>query len=349
MKPFEWKRDTQTLIIVDQRILPSLEYVTCSKLEDVLGAIKNMIVRGAPAIAIAGLYGLALHALHIKQKAVDFDNFDNILIELKNGVTKLINARPTAVNLSLSLEKVLEGISKLSSIEEIVPFILREAKLAIDGDREMNLQIAKNGLGLIKDDFTILTHCHTGGLAVPSGEYGTAQGIILLASEKKQNIKVFATETRPFLQGRITAFELAQENVDITIIPDNAAGVLFERKLIDCVIVGADRVLITGHVFNKIGTYSLAVLAKHHNIPFYMALPITTFDFENKLEDIIVEQRDPKEVRFCGDQQIVPNEVPVLNPAFDITPPELITAIVCDKGVLYPPFERSIKTLRTFF
>jgi methylthioribose-1-phosphate isomerase len=348
MKPFEYSKVTNTLIIVDQRVLPSLEYITCSTLEDVLGAIKNMIVRGAPAIAIAGLYGLVMHALYIKQKAIDSLDFDNFLIELKKGATELKNARPTAVNLSLSLEKVLEGISQLSNVEEIVSFILREAELATDEDREMNLKISENGLRLIKDNFTILTHCHTGGLAVPSGEYGTAQGIILLASEKKQNIKVFATETRPFLQGRITAFELALENVDITIIPDNAAGVLFERKLIDCVIVGADRVLTTGHVFNKIGTYSLAVLAKHHNIPFYVALPITTFDFENKLEDITIEQRDPVEVRFCGDQQTVPNEVPVLNPAFDITPPELISAIVCDKGILYPPFERSIKTLITF-
>ncbi len=348
MKPFEWNQDTETLIIVDQRVLPSVEYITCSKLEDVLGAIKNMIVRGAPAIAIAGLYGLALHALNIKQEKGVLVNFDKFLIELKKGATQLIKARPTAVNLSLLLEKVLEGISQLSNIEEIIRFILREAELAIDEDRKMNLQIAENGLELIKDNFTILTHCHTGGLAGPSGEYGTAQGIILRAFEKKRNIKVFATETRPFLQGRITAFELAQENVDITIIPDNAAGILIYQKRIDCVIVGADRVLSTGHVFNKIGTYALAVLAKYHKIPFYVALPTTTFDFENKLEDIIVEQRDPKEVKFCGDQQIVPNNVPVFNPAFDITPPELITAIICNKGVLYPPFEKSIDTLRTF-
>lgn len=344
MKPFEWKQDTQTLIFVDQRALPSLEYVTCSKLEDVLGAIKDMVVRGAPAIAIAGVYGLALHAFHIEQKSHDFEK---LLIELKKGAAQLKKARPTAVNLSLALDKVLQGISKLSNTEEIIPFILREAELAIDEDRKMNLQIAENGLELIEDNFTILTHCHTGGLAVASGEYGTAQGIVLLASEKRKNIKVFATETRPFLQGRITAFELAHEDVNITIIPDNAAGILIYQKLIDCVIVGADRVLSTGHVFNKIGTYVLAVLAKYHKIPFYVALPITTFDFKSNIKDIIAEQRDPKEVRFCGDQQIVPNDVPVLNPAFDITPPELITAIICDKGVLYPPFERSIDALRT--
>lgn len=346
MKPFEWEQDTQTLIFVDQRALPSLEYVTCSKLDDVLGAIKNMVVRGAPAIAIAGVYGLALHAIHIKQKSYGSVVFDKFLIELKRGAVQLIKARPTAVNLSLVLDKVLKGISKLSNTEKIVPFILREAELAIDDDRKMNLQIAENGLELIKDNFTILTHCHTGGLAVPSGAYGTAQGIAQFASEKKRNIKVFATETRPFLQGRITAFELAQENVDITVIPDNAAGILFDQKLIDCVIVGADRVLSTGHVFNKIGTYALAVLAKYHKIPFYVALPITTFDFERKLKDIIVEQRDPKEVRFCGDRQIIPDDVPVLNPAFDITPPELITALICDQGVLYPPFGSSITALK---
>jgi methylthioribose-1-phosphate isomerase len=346
MKPFEWKQDTKTLIFVDQRALPSLEYVTCSKLEDVLGAIKNMVVRGAPAIAIAGVYGLVLHAFHIKQKSYGSVDFDKFLIELKKGAAQLIKARPTAVNLSLVLDKVLQGISKLSTTEEIVPFILREAELAIDDDRKMNLQIAANGLELIKDNFTILIHCHTGGLAVASGEYGTAQGIVSLASEKRRNVKVFATETRPFLQGRITAFELAQEDVNITIIPDNAAGILIYRKLIDCVIVGADRVLSTGHVFNKIGTYALAVLTKHHKIPFYVALPITTFDFVHKLEDIIVEQRDPKEVRFCRDQQIVANDVPVLNPAFDITPPELITALICDKGVIYPPFEEALAALR---
>ena len=341
MKPFEWKTDPHKLIFIDQSALPTLRYVTCETLVDVIGAIKNMVVRGAPAIAVAGVYGLALHAFHIKQKS-----FDEFLIELKKGATQLIKARPTAVNLSLVLDKILQGISKLSIIEEIVPFILREAELAIDEDRKMNLQISENGLELIKDNFTILTHCHTGGLAVASGEYGTAQGIIKRASEKRRNIKAFATETRPFLQGRITAFELAHEDVNITIIPDNAAGILIYRKLIDCVIVGADRVLSTGHVFNKIGTYALAVLAKYHKIPFYVALPITTFDFERKLEDIIVEERDPKEVRFCGDRQIVPDDVPVLNPAFDITPPELITALICDKGVLYPPFNKTITALR---
>lgn len=341
MEPFEWKTDPHKLIFIDQSALPILRYVTCETLVDVIGAIKNMVVRGAPAIAVAGVYGLALHAFHIKQKS-----FDEFLIELKKGATQLIKARPTAVNLSLVLDKILQGISKLSIIEEIVPFILREAELAIDEDRKMNLQIAENGLELIKDNFTILTHCHTGGLAVASGEYGTAQGIIKRASEKRRNIKAFATETRPFLQGRITAFELAHEDVNITIIPDNAAGILIYRKLIDCVIVGADRVLSTGHVFNKIGTYALAVLAKYHKIPFYVALPITTFDFERKLEDIIVEERDPKEVRFCGDRQIVPDDVPVLNPAFDITPPELITALICDKGVLYPPFNKTITALR---
>jgi methylthioribose-1-phosphate isomerase len=347
MKPFEWKQDTQTLIFVDQRALPSLEYVTCKKLEDVLGAIKKLVIRGAPAIAIAGLYGLVLHAVHIQQNNYDSIDFDKFLIELEKGAAQLKKIRPTAVNLSLILDKVLQGISKLLNKDEIVPFILREAELAIDKDRKMNFQIAENGLEFIKDNFTILTHCHTGGLAVASGEYGTAQGIIKLASEKRRNIKAFATETRPFLQGRITAFELAHEAVNVTIIPDNAAGILIYRKLIDVAIVGADRVLSTGHVFNKIGTYGLAVLAKYHKVPFYVALPITTFDFERKLEDIIVEERDPNEVRFCGDRQIVPDDVPVLNPVFDITPPELITALICDKGVLYPPFERSITALRT--
>jgi len=241
----------------------------------------------------------------------------------------------------------LQGVSKLSNVKDILPFILREAELEIEEDRRMNKRIAENGLELIKDNFTILTHCHTGGLAVASGEYGTAIGIIKLASEKKQNIKVFATETRPYLQGaRITAFELVRENIDVTVIPDNASGLLIYRKLIDCVIVGADRVLRTGFVFNKIGTYPLAVLAKYHQIPFYVALPLTTFDFERNLEDIIIEERAGIEVRFCGDRQIVPDDVAVLNPAFDITPPELITALICDKGVLYPPLEKSIAGLR---
>jgi methylthioribose-1-phosphate isomerase len=318
MKPLEWKKETHTLTFVDQRALPALKYVTCETLEDVVGAIKNMVVRGAPAIAVAGVYGLALHAFHV------FDNknkiLDELLVELKKSAEQLKNARPTAVNLSIALDKILQDAQKLQNLEDLPTFILREAEEMIEEDRKMNLQIAENGLPLIKDNFTILTHCHTGGLAVASGEYGTAQGIIKHASEKRRKIKAFATETRPVLQGRITAFELARENVDVTIIPDNAVGILMYRKIIDCVIVGADRVVYTGHVFNKIGTYPLAVLAKYHQIPFYVALPLTTFDFEH--------------------------EVPVLNPAFDITPPELITALICDKGVLYPPFDNAIAALK---
>ncbi|MFX1520071.1 MAG: S-methyl-5-thioribose-1-phosphate isomerase [Promethearchaeota archaeon] len=341
MKPLEWKREMHALVFVDQRALPTLKYVTCETLEDVASAIKNMVVRGAPAIAVAGVYGLALHAFHV------FDNkskdFGQLLVELKRGVELLKNARPTAVNLSIALDKILQEAHKLQNLEDLPTFILREAEEMIEEDRKMNLQIAENGLSLIQDNFTILTHCHTGGLAVASGEYGTAQGIIKLASERKQSIRVFATETRPYLQGRITAFELAKENVDVTIIPDNAVGILMYRKIIDCVIVGADRVLGTGHVFNKIGTYALAVLANQHQIPFYVALPVTTFDFNTQnLEDIIIEERNPNEVRFCGERQIVPDDVPVLNPAFDITPPELITALICDKGIIYPPFDKTI-------
>ncbi len=234
-----------------------------------------------------------------------------------------------------------EKSSEFENIEDLRAFVLTEADAIRDEDIRANISIGRNGAALIKDGDTILTHCNAGALATAG--YGTALGVIRAAIEEGKKVEVIATETRPLLQGaRLTAYELASEHIPVTLITDNMVGYVLQQKKASKVIVGADRILRTGHVTNKIGTYTISLVAKAHCIPFYVAAPLSTFDFAGSVESIVIEHRKQEEVLFVGGKRIAPKGVGVLNPAFDITPPENVTAIVTEKGILWPPYETSI-------
>ncbi|MHA1648607.1 MAG: S-methyl-5-thioribose-1-phosphate isomerase [Candidatus Helarchaeota archaeon] len=324
--------------ILDQTILPhKIQYITCQNYEEVAKCIEVMNIRGAPAIGVAAGFGLALAAYHTTK-----ENVDEFKKEIISAANRLRKTRPTAVNLFWAIERILNILNQPGTLRELKEKIIKEALLIAKEDYEINQAIGQHGATLIKNNFNILTHCNAGELAT-SGEYGTALAVIKVAAEQGKKIHVFADETRPRLQGaRLTAFELQQNNIPVTVITDNMAGWVFSQGKIDCVIVGADRILKTGHVTNKIGTYSVAILAKYHDIPFYVAAPKSTFDLKTNYKDVVIEERDKREVTHIGNFQITPTNVPVINPAFDITPPELVTAIITEKGIIYPPYEENI-------
>ncbi len=315
LRPIIWDSIQNKLILIDQRKLPnSLEYFECKNYGDVAYAIKNMVVRGAPAIGVSAAYGMALAEL----------NGNNIF----EAYNMLKNTRPTAVNLFWALDRCIQAYKNNKSI-------LYEAKNIHREDIELCKKIGQLGEKIIEDGDTILTHCNAGALATSA--YGTALSVIRFAHYNNKKIKVIADETRPRLQGaKLTAFELNYENIPVKVITDNTAGFLMKKGIIDKVIVGADRILNDYTVFNKIGTYSLAILSKFHNIPFYVAAPYSTFDLKNNVEDIKIEERDENEVIYIDGVRIVPEGVSTCNYAFDITPPELITGIITEKGIIYP-------------
>ncbi len=322
LRPIIWDDDKKELILIDQRKLPNkLEYFICKTYEDVAYAIKDMVVRGAPAIGISGAYGLALAEI----------KGDNIY----KAYEVLKNTRPTAVNLFWALDRCLNAYKEGKSI-------LDEAKKIHEEDIETCKKIGMIGEKLIEDEDTILTHCNAGALATSA--YGTALSVIRFAFYNGKNIRVIADETRPRLQGaKLTAFELNYEGIPVKVITDNTAGFLMQKGEVDKIIVGADRILADGTVYNKIGTYSLAVLAKYHNIPFYVAAPLSTFDLKSKEEDVIIEERDEKEVAYIDGVRIVPEGVGCYNYAFDKTPPNLITAIITEKGIVKPNKDEILK------
>ncbi len=327
--------------MVDQSKLPfSLEFLVCENFMDVAKAIKDMKVRGAPAIGAAAAYGLALAAY--KSKAVTVDELIN---DLKKACAILKSTRPTAINLFWALDRVMNrALSVRGSVKEIVKAVIDEANRIAEEDIELNKRLGKNGAGLIDDGDVILTHCNAGALATVG--YGTALGVIRAAVEEGKRVRVFATETRPKLQGaRLTVFELVKDEIPVTLITDNMVGYCMYKGIIDKVIVGADRVLADGHVINKIGTYTIAVLAKNHDVPFYVAAPSSSFDLKSKVTEVIIEERDPNEVRQVMGVQITLDEVNVFNPAFDITPPEYVTAIITERGIITAPFKENIKRL----
>jgi len=282
---------------------------------------------------------LALAALQSKATTKE-----DMIKDLEQAKKVLFETRPTAVNLAWGLNKMMNVIKDCQNINEIKESIVEAATSLAENDIQINMSIGKNGSKLFSDNDTIMTHCNAGALATVG--YGTALGVIRATKESGKNIKVIATETRPIQQGsRLTAFELKHDGIDVSLIPDTAVGYTMVNGLVNGVVVGADRILQTGHVFNKIGTYQVATMAKQHNIPFYVAAPLSTFDLESKPEDVIIEQRKASEVTGIGDKKTAPDGIDVINPAFDLTPPELISGIITEKGVAKPPFQESIKEL----
>jgi methylthioribose-1-phosphate isomerase len=333
-----WKDGS--VIMIDQTKLPNkLVYFKCNDFNDVAYAIKNLVIRGAPAIGVAAALGLALAAIHSKAKTVS-----ELMSDLDIAFKVLRATRPTAINLFWGLERVIEKAKAGNTVENIRKVILDEALKIAKEDIQNNKQLGINGAKLIEDGDIIMTHCNAGSLATVA--YGTALGVIRAAIEAGKRISVFATETRPVMQGsRLTAFELQHDDIDVSLIPDTAVGHMMSHGIIKRVIVGADRVLRTGHVFNKIGTYQVALLANMHKIPFYVAAPLSTFDFESDPNNVIIEERPVEEVIKLGKKRIAPKGIRIFNPAFDMTPPELIAGIITEKGVLRPPFDRNLKEL----
>ena len=333
-----WGNEGVTLI--DQTKLPeSLEYITCKNYMDVADAIKKLAIRGAPAIGVAAAMGLALCANNST-----CTNKAKMMEELQIAYNVLLKTRPTAVNLKWGLDRVLEEAKKYDKVDDIRKHTILQAIKMSHDDVKTNRMLGQFGSDLISDGEVVMTHCNAGALATVS--YGTALGVIRSVMESGKKISVIATETRPVMQGsRLTAFELVHDGIDVSLIPDTAVGYLMSNKMVDKVVVGADRILKSGHVFNKIGTYQVALLSKAHNIPFYVAAPLSTFDMDNEEKDIDIEERSVEEVVKIGEKRIAPAGVRIFNPAFDVTSPELITGIITEKGVIYPPYESNLKPL----
>lgn len=338
LRTIEWKDNS--VVMIDQTKLPTaLVYVTCTDYNDVAKSIKNLVIRGAPAIGVAGAFGMALAALQSKATTKE-----QLISDLQTAKKTLYETRPTAVNLAWGLDKIMGVAKKGSSVQEIKDLVINTAKQMAEDDIKINMTLGKHGSKLFDNNDTIMTHCNAGSLATVA--YGTALGVIRATKEAGKNIKVIATETRPVQQGsRLTAFELKHDGIDVSLIPDTAVGYTMANKLVNKVVVGADRILRTGHVFNKIGTYQVALMAKQHGIPFYVAAPLSTFDLKSNPEDVIIEQRKASEVTQIGDKKTAPDGISVINPAFDMTPPELVSGIITEAGVATPPYEESIKKL----
>jgi len=338
LRTVEWQDNK--VIMIDQTKLPNqLVFVKYDDYNQVADAIRTLIVRGAPAIGVSGAFGLALASLQSKATTKD-----QLISDLEKARKILFETRPTAVNLKWGLDKIMKIANVGTTVEQIKQSVINEAKKMADEDIQINKTMGKHGSVLFDNNDTIMTHCNAGALATVA--YGTALGVIRATRESGKNIKVIATETRPVQQGsRLTAFELKHDGFDVSLIPDTAVGYSMANGLVDKVVVGADRIVRTGHVFNKIGTYQVATMAKQHGIPFYVAAPLSTFDMKSDAKDVIIEMRKGTEVTGIGDKKTAPDDINVINPAFDMTPPELISGIITEKGVAKPPYEESIKKL----
>ncbi|GBF11871.1 S-methyl-5-thioribose-1-phosphate isomerase [Tepidibacillus sp. HK-1] len=341
IKSIQW--ENEKLILLDQTLLPNeIAYEEFETAESVWDAIKVMKVRGAPAIGVAAAYGLYLGIKNAPE-----DSFEDFYKVLKEKADYLATSRPTAVNLFWALErmenKALEN--KELQVAQIKELLHQEAVEIHKEDEEINRKIGENLLTLLKDEMGILTHCNAGALATT--KYGTATAPMYLAKEKGWNLKVFSDETRPRLQGStLTAFELQQAGIDVTVITDNMAAMVMSQGKIDAVIVGCDRIAANGDTANKIGTLGVSILAKHYNIPFYVAAPTPTIDMKTETgKDIPIEERDSLEITNRFGVPTAPKDVKTYNPAFDVTPHENITAIVTEKGIVYPPYADNLKKL----
>lgn len=341
IKPIEWT--SEDVILIDQTKLPLIkEYVHCKSYETIAHAIKTMQLRGAPAIGVAAAFGLALVAKNSLSK-----NNEELLNELEKAGKILQATRPTAYNLFWAIEQVINTAkeNKDRVPEELKAIVIEKALQIREQDEQMCRSIGHFGSQLVKDNMNILTHCNAGSLATAA--FGTALGVIFTAFEQGKKIHVFVDETRPLLQGaRLTAWELKEEGVPFTLITDNMAGFLMQKGKIDFVVVGADRITANGDIANKIGTYSVAVLAKAHGIPFYSAAPYSTFDPACLTgDDIVIEERKPEEVTHIQGVPTAPLGVKVYNPAFDVTPNRYLSGIITERGIAYPPFADSLKEL----
>ena len=329
--------------MLDQRLLPEevvyRDFIQC---EEVESAIRQMVIRGAPAIGIAAGFGLALCAFHSRATQIEY-----LTCEIKNSADLLRKSRPTAVNLYGAIDRIMKLFENTQdmSVDQIKQKVVSEAQKIADDDIEMNKKIAKNGQQFIPDRANLIHHCNTGGLA--TGGYGTALGVIRAAHECGKNIHVYVDETRPRLQGaRITSWELKQLGIPHTVIVDGASGYIMQNNKIDACLVGCDRIAANGDVANKIGTYNLALVANAHRVPFYSVGPTTTIDLSiDSGINISIEERSAEEITQIGATKITPENVRVANPAFDITPAKYITAIITNGGVVFPPYEKTLPEL----
>jgi len=330
-----WWEDGQ-VVTIDQTKLPDeVVLLRMKSYLEVASAIKEMRMRGAPLIGVAAAYGLALAAYHSKA-----EKREELLKQLEQSAEILRKTRPTAVNLFWAVNRVLEKAREVSGDSKaVVKAIIDEAQRMADEDVEVNRRLSRHGSRLIEDGDAVLTHCNAGSLATV--DYGTALGVVRAAWEQGKRVMVLATETRPKLQGaRLTAYELKRDGIPVKMITDGMVGYVMRKGLVDRVIVGADRI-VKDAVVNKIGTYTIAVLAHEHGVPFYVAAPTSTFDLTLTAEDVVIEERSPEEVTRFGLQRIAPEGVEALNPAFDITPLRYVSAIICETGVLRAPeFEK---------
>jgi methylthioribose-1-phosphate isomerase len=336
VKTIEWKNDT--VVMIDQRLLPQKEvYRVCRDYKAVAEAIRGMVIRGAPAIGVAAAMGVALGCLKAGDKSFDRE-FDRIVLTL-------CKTRPTAVNLFWALERMRKVYRENRSrgVDSIKRLLKEEALKIYHGDIAANKQLGRLGAGLLRNARRIMTHCNAGALATAG--YGTALGVIRALKESGKPIEVWVNETRPLLQGaRLTAWELKKEKIPATLVTDNMAGYLMQKGDVDAVVVGCDRVAANGDVANKIGTYSVAVLAKRHGVPFYVAGPTSSIDLNCPSgNEIPIEQRDPKEVSHIFGRALAPKGTKTFNPAFDVTSQELISAIITEKGVIHPPYTQNIR------
>ena len=334
----QWRRNA--VQIIDQTKLPNkLVYLRCTDHREIATAIKSLVVRGAPAIGICAALALLLVTINSKAKTEK-----GLKTELERAGGLLISTRPTAVNINWAVKRILQISSSGKNVKEIKRLVKREALAMLNDDILTNKKMGRTGSDLFYDGDVVMTHCNAGSLATST--YGTALGVLRAAREDGKNLKVIATETRPVMQGsRLTAFELMHDDFDVRLISDTAVGYVMANKMVDKVIVGADRILSTGHVYNKIGTYQIAIMAHIHKIPFYVAAPVSTFDLKSSISEITIEDRSPEEITKIKNIFIAPKGINTINPAFDITPPNLITGIITELGLLKPPFQRSIDTI----
>lgn len=338
LEPARWRSDG--LEVVDQTLLPAkLAYVRLVSVEQVCAAIKTMKVRGAPLIGVVGGYGLVLSVKKLRTR-----DLAKARTQLRKSADILIQTRPTGVNLRWAVERVFNAAAKAESVSSLKEILLKEAEAIFDSELEAARLIGKYGSSLLEDGDTVLTHCNAGALATVG--YGTALAVVRAAVDQGKRISVIATETRPLLQGsRLTAFELSHDKIPVKLIVDSAAAQIMSRGVVDKIVVGADRILKTGHVTNKIGTLPIALGARFYGVPFYVAAPVSTIDMATDPSMVVIEERNRQEVLYVAGRRVAPRNVDALNPAFDVTPPELVTGIITDRGVAGLPFVESLRSL----